>query len=76
MRRCMAAALLRGFSTESVTCLRESRDPRFDSLSGTLDNDRFRMRYAFLYDEQLPSDREQIKSSLQVAFPSRRGTCA
>ena len=46
--------------------LRENRDPRFDSLSGTLDNDRFRKQYAFLYDEQLPADREQIKSTLQV----------
>ena len=54
-----------------VTCLRESRDPRFDSLSGTLDTDRFRTRYAFLYDEQLPAEREQIKGSLQVASPSR-----
>ena len=54
-------------------CTRESRDPRFDSLSGTLDNDRFRMRYAFLYDEQLPAEREQIKSSLQVASPLRPG---
>ena len=45
---------------------RESRDPRFDSLSGTLDNDRFRKRYAFLYDEQLPAERDEIKASLQV----------
>ena len=57
---------------KSVMCLRESRDPRFDSLSGTLDNDRFRTRYAFLYDEQLPAEREQIKGSLQVVVLSRR----
>ena len=57
---------------QSIMCLRESRDPRFDSLSGTLDNDRFRARYAFLYDEQLPAEREQIKGSLKVTSPSRR----
>ena len=44
----------------------DSRDPRFDSLSGKLDTDRFRKRYAFLYDEQLPAEREEIKNTLQV----------
>ena len=48
------------------TLCRDSRDPRFDSLSGTLDTDRFRKRYAFLYDEQLPAEREEIKNTLQV----------
>lgn len=27
------------------------RDPRFESLSGKLEEDKFRHRYAFLYDE-------------------------
>ena len=48
------------------TLCRDSRDPRFDSLSGKLDTDRFRKRYAFLYDEQLPAEREEIKNTLQV----------
>ena len=53
---------------KSQRCLvcRDNRDPRFDSLSGTLDTDRFRKRYAFLYDEQLPAEREEIKHTLQV----------
>ena len=52
--------------SDGCTLCRDSRDPRFDSLSGTLDTDRFRKRYAFLYDEQLPAEREEIKHTLQV----------
>ena len=43
-----------------------SRDPRFDDLSGNLSADRFRKQYAFLYDEQLPAERDQLKATLQV----------
>lgn len=60
---------------EMNTC-RESRDPRFDSLSGTLDTSRFRKRYSFLYDEQLPAEREDIKSSLQVPHPLSSVLCS
>ncbi|KAK9905044.1 hypothetical protein WJX75_008538 [Coccomyxa subellipsoidea] len=44
---------------------KERRDPRFDSLSGALQQDRFRKQYAFLYDEQLPAEKEELKSTLQ-----------
>ena len=43
-----------------------SRDPRFDDLSGNLSAERFRKQYAFLYDEQLPAERDQLKATLQV----------
>ncbi|CAL8464266.1 g3801 [Coccomyxa elongata] len=46
---------------------KETRDPRFDSLSGALQPDRFRKQYAFLYDEQLPAEREELKATLQKA---------
>ena len=37
---------------------RSGRDPRFDELTGTLDQDRFKSAYAFLYNEQLPEERQ------------------
>ena len=58
--------ILLGKSHRYTPC-RDGRDPRFDSLSGTLDTDRFRKRYAFLYDEQLPAERDDIKYTLQVS---------
>lgn len=54
------------FFKSHAGCCRETRDPRFDSLSGALQPDRFRKQYAFLYDEQLPDEREQLKATLQV----------
>lgn len=44
---------------------RVSRDPRFESLCGTLDTDRFKQRYSFLYESQLPSEREELKKQLK-----------
>jgi ribosomal RNA-processing protein 36 len=44
---------------------RESRDPRFESLSGgQFSDDRFKKQYAFLYDEQLPEERRALKEAL------------
>ncbi|XP_043698372.1 ribosomal RNA processing protein 36 homolog [Telopea speciosissima] len=37
------------------------RDPRFESLSGTLDVDGFRKRYSFLYETELPAEREELQ---------------
>ncbi|KAK9807560.1 hypothetical protein WJX72_002543 [[Myrmecia] bisecta] len=44
---------------------REARDPRFDGLSGKFVDERFRKQYAFVYDEQLPEERQQLKKALQ-----------
>ena len=42
----------------SVPGCRSGRDPRFDDLTGTLDQDKFKNAYAFLYNEQLPEERQ------------------
>ncbi|EEF51097.1 conserved hypothetical protein [Ricinus communis] len=41
------------------------RDPRFESLCGQLDVDGFRKRYNFLYEENLPAEREEAKKQLK-----------
>ncbi|CAN8293953.1 unnamed protein product [Cochlearia groenlandica] len=41
------------------------RDPRFDSLGGTVDLDRFRKRYNFFFEEKLPVEREELKKQLK-----------
>ncbi|XP_068665371.1 uncharacterized protein [Aristolochia californica] len=41
------------------------RDPRFESLCGTLDNDGFRKRYSFLFEAQLPTEREKLKKKIK-----------
>ncbi|XP_020114921.1 ribosomal RNA processing protein 36 homolog isoform X2 [Ananas comosus] len=40
------------------------RDPRFESLCGTLDNEGFRKRYDFLFEVELPAEKQdkQLKS--------------
>ena len=45
-------------TTFSIPRCRSGRDPRFDDLTGTLDQDRFKNAYAFLYNEQLPEERQ------------------
>ncbi|KAF3325061.1 ribosomal RNA processing protein 36 [Carex littledalei] len=40
------------------------RDPRFESLCGTLDTEGFRKRYNFLYDVQLPSERQMLQKMI------------
>ncbi|XP_015896291.2 uncharacterized protein LOC107430024 [Ziziphus jujuba] len=40
-------------------------DPRFESLCGTLDVDGFRKRYSFLYSEELPAEREELRKQLK-----------
>jgi hypothetical protein len=42
------------------------RDPRFESLSGDLNEPAFRKRYAFVFEEQLPEERKRLKALLQV----------
>ncbi|KAG9445729.1 hypothetical protein H6P81_011857 [Aristolochia fimbriata] len=40
-------------------------DPRFESLCGTLDNDGFRKRYSFLFEDQLPAEREKLQKEVK-----------
>ncbi|KAL3693034.1 hypothetical protein R1sor_006685 [Riccia sorocarpa] len=37
------------------------RDPRFESLCGNFDENRFKSAYKFLYDEQLPAERQRLQ---------------
>jgi len=48
-----------------LTCS-ESRDPRFENLSGKFSTDQFRKQYAFVYDEALPEEKRDLKSQMQV----------
>ncbi|PSC72696.1 ribosomal RNA processing 36-like protein [Micractinium conductrix] len=44
---------------------RRGRDPRFESLSaGQYDESKFKKRYAFVYDEKLPQERDELKAAL------------
>ena len=46
----------------------ESRDPRFESLSaGQYDEEKFKKRYRFLYDEALPGERDDLRAALRRA---------
>ena len=54
------------------------RDPRFDGLSGAFFDERFRKQYAFLFDEALPEEKRQLRSTLQArsgSFLCKRLTC-
>ena len=58
-----------------LPALREVRDPRFESLSGKLDNDAFRKRYKFFYDEELPKEAARLKvrpAQMQFTLPMQR----
>ncbi|CAH2038078.1 unnamed protein product [Thlaspi arvense] len=41
------------------------RDPRFDSLSGTVDHEGFRKRYNFFFEEKLPTERVELRKKLK-----------
>ncbi|KAJ0083850.1 hypothetical protein Patl1_31169 [Pistacia atlantica] len=41
------------------------RDPRFESLCGNLDVDGFRKRYDFLFENNLPAEKEELKKQLK-----------
>jgi ribosomal RNA-processing protein 36 len=44
------------------------RDPRFETLSaGQYSEERFKKRYAFLYDDKLPAEREELRGALRKA---------
>ncbi|KAL2634803.1 hypothetical protein R1flu_006282 [Riccia fluitans] len=40
------------------------RDPRFESLCGNFDENRFKSAYKFLYDEQLPAERQRLQKMI------------
>ncbi|CAL9164265.1 uncharacterized protein LOC103983241 [Musa acuminata AAA Group] len=41
------------------------RDPRFESLCGTLDTDGFRKRYSFLFEVELPAEKERLQKLIR-----------
>ncbi|XP_061347482.1 uncharacterized protein LOC133292982 isoform X2 [Gastrolobium bilobum] len=41
------------------------RDPRFESLCGSFDSDGFRKRYNFLFESNLPAEKEALKKELR-----------
>ncbi|CAL1375434.1 unnamed protein product [Linum trigynum] len=41
------------------------RDPRFESLCGTLNVEGYRKRYDFLYESNLPAEKEELKKQLR-----------
>ncbi|CAN1253641.1 Ribosomal RNA processing protein 36 homolog [Linum perenne] len=41
------------------------RDPRFESLCGTLNVEGYRKRYNFLYENDLPAEKEELKKQLK-----------
>ncbi|PKI65307.1 hypothetical protein CRG98_014271 [Punica granatum] len=41
------------------------RDPRFESLCGNLDVEGFKKRYNFLYENELPAEREELQKQLK-----------
>lgn len=41
------------------------RDPRFEALCGDFEEDRFKKSYRFLYDEELPAERQKLKKALK-----------
>ncbi|KAL3645634.1 hypothetical protein CASFOL_010814 [Castilleja foliolosa] len=43
------------------------RDPRFESLCGTLDVDGFKQRYNFIYENALPAEKEELKKQMKKA---------
>lgn len=41
------------------------RDPRFETLCGTFDQDGFRNRYNFLFDENLPAEKKKLQMMIK-----------
>ncbi|KAK2989036.1 hypothetical protein RJ640_018825 [Escallonia rubra] len=44
---------------------RVARDPRFESLCGKLDPDWFKRKYNFIYENELPAEKEELKKTLK-----------
>ncbi|KAF0924328.1 hypothetical protein E2562_010023 [Oryza meyeriana var. granulata] len=41
------------------------RDPRFEPIYGTVDKEGFRKRYNFLFDDELPAEKEKLQKSIK-----------
>lgn len=41
------------------------RDPRFEPVYGAVDKEGFRKRYNFLFDEELPAEKEKLQKSIK-----------
>ncbi|KAE8727013.1 putative Transcriptional corepressor SEUSS [Hibiscus syriacus] len=63
---------LRSFRQVIQAPKKVARDPRFESLCGKLDVDGFRKRYNFLFENNLPAEREDK----QLKFESAKNTDA
>ncbi|KAK7390085.1 hypothetical protein VNO78_25384 [Psophocarpus tetragonolobus] len=67
-------------SKKPVSALREViqapkkvvRDPRFESLCGNFDPEGFRKRYNFLYENDLPAERQALKKELKKLKDPKR----
>ncbi|KAK8703283.1 hypothetical protein V6N13_021605 [Hibiscus sabdariffa] len=55
-------------SDDSIDSDEVARDPRFESLCGTLDVDGFRRRYNFLFESNLPAERETGQNGNSFLF--------
>lgn len=51
---------------QDIWVYRHGKDPRFEDLSGKLQDAVFKKRFSFLYDEQLPEESAQLKKKLKV----------
>ncbi|KAL9246759.1 hypothetical protein vseg_020254 [Gypsophila vaccaria] len=43
------------------------RDPRFESLCGNFDEEGFKKRFSFIYEENLPAEKAELQKSLRTA---------
>lgn len=41
------------------------RDPRFEALSGTLDEAKFRKSYGFVFDQVIPAEKEELQERMK-----------
>ena len=58
-------------------CCRKSRDPRFDDMAGTLRDEVFKKRFSFIFDEQLPLEKAELKKAVKVrSLPWTVHTCS
>ncbi|KAH0659497.1 ribosomal RNA processing protein 36 homolog [Solanum tuberosum] len=44
---------------------KSTRDPRFESLNGQVDEEGFKKRYNFLYEDNLPAEKEDLKKQMR-----------
>ena len=54
-----------------ASCCRKSRDPRFDEMAGTLRDEVCKKRFSFLFDEQLPLEKAELKKAAKVRSSPR-----